>query len=66
MVQKILKELNPSRQPVAYVFLLLIAYQIFFKGEAIPDYWEQYVLEFLVAAGLWGTVTPTEKTKENE
>lgn len=62
---KILKNLNPTHEPIAYVFMLVVLYQLFVKGDPLPQEWAQYVIEFVGAVAARQTVKPTAKLKED-
>ncbi len=61
---KILSNLNPTKQPVAYVFLLVVIYQLFVKGDPLPQEWLQYTLETVGAIVARQMVKPMAKIKE--
>lgn len=59
-----LKALLPHREPVVYLFLVLVGYQVLVKGESVPQEWVQYVIEAVLAGGLRQIVSPVFKSKE--
>jgi hypothetical protein len=62
---KILDNLKPTKQPIAYAFVLIVLYQLFVKGDSIPDSWVQYVVEFVASGAAWGLVKPMAKIKDD-
>lgn len=61
----VLKNLKPTREPIAYVFVLVVLYQLFVKGDPLPQEWVQYVIEFAGTLIARQAVKPTAKLKEN-
>jgi len=63
---KILSNLKPTKEPIAYVFVLVVLYQLFIKGDPLPQEWVQYVVEFVGAIAGRQLVKPTAKIKEED
>lgn len=63
---EILKKLSPTHEPVAYLFLLLVAYQLFIQKQSIDDKWLQYVSELILAVGGRQLVKPLAKLPRQE
>jgi hypothetical protein len=63
---KILSNLKPTKEPIAYVFVLVVLYQLFVKGDPLPQEWVQYVIQFVGAIAARQLVKPTAKIKEDD
>ena len=57
-----LKKLGPTHEPVVYLFLLLVAYQLFGQKQPIPEYWIQYLSELFLTVGGRQLVKPLAKS----
>lgn len=55
----LLSKIKPTREPVAYVFILVVLYQLFIKGDSLSQDGIQYILELLGAVTARQLVTPT-------
>jgi hypothetical protein len=61
-----LKKLSPTHEPVGYAFLLVVLFQLFVKGDPLPEQWGQYVIEFVTALGARQLVRPQAKINSIE
>jgi len=59
-----LKNLLPTHEPVAYLVIALVCYQLFIQKQPIDDKWLQYVIELVLGAGARQIVKPMAKIKE--
>jgi len=57
----ILKKISPTHEPVVYLFLLLVAYQLFVQKQPINEEWIQYVSELVLTLGGRQLVKPLAK-----
>lgn len=62
----LLKKISPTHEPVAYLFFLLAAYQLFVQKQAIDEKWLQYVSELILALGGRQLVKPLAKLPRDE
>lgn len=62
----LLKKISPTHEPVVYLFLLLVAYQLFVQKQAIDEKWIQYVAELVFAFGGRQLVKPLAKLPRDE
>lgn len=61
-----LKKLSPTHEPLAYLYVILVAWQLIFNHMPVPDNWVQYTVELLGTIGARQIVTPTAKDTKNE
>lgn len=54
-------KLLPHHEPVAYLFITLVIYQVIFKHDTLSSDAMQYIFETLGAVLLRSTVTPISK-----
>lgn len=60
-----LKKISPTHEPVAYLYLLLVAYQLFIQHQPLDEHWIQYVLELVAAGAGRQVVKPLAKLKDD-
>lgn len=58
-----LKKLSPTHEPITYLALILVAYQLFVAKQPLDDYWIQYVAELVLGGGARQLVKPLAKIK---
>lgn len=57
----LLKKISPAHEPIIYLFLLLVAYQLFIQKQPLDDKWLQYISELVLAIGGRQIVKPLTK-----
>lgn len=60
-----LKKISPAHEPVVYLYLLLVAYQLFIQHQPINEEWIQYISELVLAGVGRQVVKPLAKIKED-
>lgn len=58
-------KLLPHHEPVVYLFIALVIYQVVVKGDSLSHDAFQYIFEALGAMLLRSTVTPISKIPKN-
>jgi hypothetical protein len=59
-----LKKISPAHEPVAYLYLLLVVYQLFIQHQPLNEEWIQYISELVLAGVGRQVVKPLAKLKD--
>ena len=58
-----LKKLSPTHEPITYLAIALVCYQLFIIKQPLSDYWIQYIIELVLGGGARQIVKPLAKIK---
>lgn len=60
-----LKNLSPTHEPVTYLLIALVCYQLFVQKQSLPQDLIQYLIELVLAGGARQLVKPLAKMKDD-